>query len=56
MREYDASGNPQWTQQFGSTDFDIAYGVAVGGTSGVYVVLETGPSAPCRRPDQLRGA
>ena len=45
VRKYDANGNPQWTQQFGSTDFDIAYGVAVD-ASGVYVVGQTFGTLP----------
>jgi len=37
VRKYDASGNEQWTRQFGSASYEELYGVAVDAT-GVYVV------------------
>ncbi|MGH8649468.1 MAG: hypothetical protein ACREUP_09210, partial [Burkholderiales bacterium] len=40
VRKYDASGNEQWTRQFGTADGEHAYGVAVD-ASGVYVAGRT---------------
>jgi uncharacterized protein (TIGR03437 family) len=37
VRKYDASGNLQWTRQFGTTDNDVAYG-AFADDTGMYVV------------------
>jgi len=36
LRKYDASGNSLWTRQFGTSAYDVAYGVAVD-ASAVYV-------------------
>jgi hypothetical protein len=40
IRKYDSDGNELWTRQFGTWEFDRAWGVAVGAT-GVYVVGST---------------
>jgi len=37
VRKYDASGNLQWTRQFGTADNDVAYG-AFADATGMYVV------------------
>lgn len=37
VRKYDADGNLQWTQQFGTADNDVAYG-AFADNTGMYVV------------------
>lgn len=34
--KYDSNGNRQWFSEFGSSDFDDCYGVAVGGNGNVY--------------------
>jgi hypothetical protein len=41
VRKYDANGNVVWTRQFGTTDEDIASGVAVAVDGSVYVAGET---------------
>jgi len=46
VRKYDGSGNEIWTRQFGSSDYDGAYGVAVDGSGSVYVAGETGGALP----------
>ena len=46
VRKYDTDGNEQWTRQFGTTDWDRAYGVAVGATGAVYLTGETGGALP----------
>ncbi|HKO53356.1 MAG TPA: SBBP repeat-containing protein [Polyangiaceae bacterium] len=42
LRKYDSSGNVLWTQQFGTTWTDQAYGVAVDGSGYAYVVGKAG--------------
>jgi hypothetical protein len=46
VRKYDASGNAVWTRQFGSSEFDEAFGVAVDRSEGIYVVGSTDGSLP----------
>jgi hypothetical protein len=41
IRRYDAAGTLLWTRQFGSTDEDVARGVAVDATGNAYVVGTT---------------
>jgi hypothetical protein len=41
LRRYDASGNHQWTRQFGTASYDFAYGAAPAPDGGVYVVGST---------------
>ncbi len=41
VRKYDAGGNELWTRQFGTSDFDEAYGVAVDSSGNVLVVGDT---------------
>src|SRR5439155_574707 len=41
VRKYDPNGTEVWTQQFGTADFDKAFGVAVDATFNVYVAGET---------------
>lgn len=43
IRKYDASGNLMWSRQFGTSESDMARGVAAD-ASGVYMVGETGGS------------
>jgi hypothetical protein len=38
VRKYDADGGEVWTRQFGTSEFDEAFGVAVDGAGHVYVV------------------
>jgi hypothetical protein len=45
VRKYDADGNEVWTRQFGSSNFDLAMGIAVD-ASGVYVAGETRGALP----------
>lgn len=41
VRRYDFNGNEIWTRQFGTADYDQAYGIATH-SSGIYVAGETG--------------
>jgi uncharacterized protein (TIGR03437 family) len=41
IRKYDLNGNEQWTRQFGTTDDDYGYGIAVA-QRWVYVALSSG--------------
>ena len=45
VRKYDIAGNELWTQQFGTTSFDVANTIAVDAT-GVYVAGNTGGAIP----------
>jgi autotransporter-associated beta strand protein len=45
VRKYDASGNELWTRQFGTSNADLAFGVAADG-SGVYVAGDTFGALP----------
>ncbi|MBI2819728.1 MAG: SBBP repeat-containing protein [Acidobacteria bacterium] len=45
VRKYNASGNEQWTRQFGSTSDDVAWGLGVNAT-GVYVVGQSFGALP----------
>jgi hypothetical protein len=45
VRKYNSDGDEIWTQQFGSSEFDIANGVSVD-ASGVYVAGETFGTLP----------
>jgi hypothetical protein len=45
VRSYDHAGRHRWTRQFGTTNGDDGYGVAVN-TSGVYIVGETTGAFP----------
>ncbi|HEU4444424.1 MAG TPA: SBBP repeat-containing protein [Nitrososphaeraceae archaeon] len=45
VRKYNSDGDEIWTQQFGSSEFDITNGVSVD-TSGVYVAGETFGTLP----------
>ena len=36
MTKYDSNGNQLWFREFGASDLDEAYGVAVGSDSSVY--------------------
>jgi hypothetical protein len=45
VRKYDTAGNELWTRQFGTLDYDVAYGVVVDAT-GVYVVGSTTGTLP----------
>ena len=45
VRKYDANGNELWTRQFGTSSYDIAFGISVD-ASGVYVVGETNGTFP----------
>ncbi len=50
VAKYDASGNAQWTHQFGTAGLDQAYGISSDGANGVYVAGSTtgnlgGPNA-----------
>lgn len=38
LRKYDANGNALWTRQFGSTDYDEAFGVAVDASGNAFIV------------------
>lgn len=40
--KYDSLGNAIWTRQFGTSDYDYAYGVAVDGSGNAYVIGHTG--------------
>lgn len=46
VRRYDAAGTEVWTRQFGSTERDLARGVAVDQAGNIYVVGETFGSLP----------
>ena len=51
VASYDTAGVRQWVRQFGSTDWDVAKGVAVDGFNHVYVTgITSGPmdGQPCR--------
>ena len=37
MTKYDATGTPQWTQQFGTSEGDYGYGVSADGLGNVYI-------------------
>ncbi|HWB95380.1 MAG TPA: hypothetical protein VG672_01725 [Bryobacteraceae bacterium] len=41
LRKFDPSGNVQWSQKFGGTGFDVAWGVAAD-ASGAYIVGNSG--------------
>jgi|GEM_PF-784617 len=45
VRKYDAVGNELWTKQFGTTETDIAYGIAVN-AAGVYVAGQADGTLP----------
>lgn len=38
LRKYDANGNALWTRQFGSSNYDEAFGVAVDATGNAFIV------------------
>ena len=42
VSNYDASGNLQWTRQFGTNSFDISYGVSADRLGNVYISGKTG--------------
>jgi hypothetical protein len=46
IRKYDPAGNEIWTRQFGSTERDLAKGVAVDGAGDAWVVGQTFGSMP----------
>ncbi|MFQ6129495.1 MAG: SBBP repeat-containing protein [Candidatus Hadarchaeaceae archaeon] len=46
VRKYDDSGSELWTKQFGSSDYDKAYDVAVDTSNNVYVVGQTYGALP----------
>jgi hypothetical protein len=41
IRKYDSNGTEQWTQQFGSTGYDNAYGIALDAGANAYVAGST---------------
>jgi putative cell wall-binding protein len=46
VRKYDAAGGVRWTDQFGSVDVDVVYGVAVDGSGNVIVAGRTEGTLP----------
>jgi uncharacterized repeat protein (TIGR01451 family) len=46
VRKYDGAGNELWTRQFGTSDEDYGYGVAVDGSDNVYVAGDTKGALP----------
>ena len=46
VRKYDGAGNEIWTRQFGTSDEDFGYGVAVDGLDNVYVAGDTKGALP----------
>ncbi|MEA5579085.1 beta strand repeat-containing protein [Anabaena sp. UHCC 0451] len=46
VAKYNADGTQAWIKQFGTSDYDLAYGISADSSGNIYVVGETGGTLP----------